>query len=160
MVGTYVGNTKSYLELAKRSHRALVLHRKAGVGKSYSAMKVAEEIFGIDGVLKITVTDKGRLWFPSMSVKPKAKCLIIDEFHWGRISADLFKAILMPGVPLSGGMSRGSGFLLRTMTMPSIGMTTTRLCSGGLGALTIARWPQGWTRQGHGASLRTGSVMP
>lgn len=93
-MGAYIGNGVSYLEAKKNMHKALVLHGKSGVGKSYSAVKVAEKIFGVDGVLKITVTDAGRLWFPSITVKPRATCLIIDEFHWNRISPDLFKAIL------------------------------------------------------------------
>lgn len=93
-MGAYIGNGVSYLEAKKNNHKALVLHGKSGVGKSYSAVKVAEKIFGVDGVLKITVTDAGRLWFPPITVKPKAVCLIVDEFHWNRISPDLFKAIL------------------------------------------------------------------
>lgn len=99
-IGTYVVNTLRYTELKARTHIALVLHGKAGVGKSYTAAKIAEEIFGTAGVLKITVMDRNRLWFPQMSVKPKARCLIIDEFHWGTIAPDQFKALLSGDAPI------------------------------------------------------------
>lgn len=99
-IAIYASNSKSYVEGVQQMRKTLVLHGSAGVGKSYSAVKIAEEVFGVDGVLKITVTDRARLWFPPNIIKPNAKCLIIDEFHWGSIAADQFKALLSGDAPI------------------------------------------------------------
>lgn len=96
----YASNGRSYAETTLQMRKTLVLYGAAGVGKSYSAVKIAEEVFGIEGVLKITVTDRSRLWFPPNLIKPNAKCLIIDEFHWGSIAADQFKALLSGDAPI------------------------------------------------------------
>lgn len=98
-IGTYLGNTVSYTEMKDHMHTALVLHSKAGIGKSYTAVKIAEEIFGVEGVLKTTVNDRNRLWFPPMIVKPEARCCVIDEFHWGSIATDQFKSLLSGDAP-------------------------------------------------------------
>lgn len=71
-IANYVGNNISYTELKDRCHTALMLHRKSGIRKSYTTCKIAEEIFGVDSVLKITVTDHARLWFPPATIKPEA----------------------------------------------------------------------------------------
>lgn len=90
----YAGNFVSYLEMKKRMHQALVLYGASGVGKSYAAVEIAQEVFGVDKILKITVTDHSRLWFPDASNKPDARCLIIDELQWGTVAQDQFKALL------------------------------------------------------------------
>lgn len=97
---SYAANNTSYLEMKNRMRKALVLHGDAGVGKSYSAVKIAEEIFGIPKVLKITVTSRDRLWFPDLRYKPEAEILIIDEFQWGTVVADQFKALLSGDAPM------------------------------------------------------------
>ena len=99
-IACYLGNTLSYTVIKDRTHKALVLHGRAGAGKSYSACVVAEQIFGVGGVLKVTVSDKARLWFPPATVKPGARCLILDEFHWGSIAQDQLKALLSGDAPL------------------------------------------------------------
>lgn len=96
----YASNSKSYVETTLQMRKTLVLHGAAGIGKSFTAAKVAEEIFGIAGVLKLTVTDRARLWFPPNVIKPKARVLILDEFHWGSIAADQFKALLSGDAPI------------------------------------------------------------
>lgn len=96
----YAANTRSYTESTLQMRKTLVLHGAAGVGKSFTACKVAEEIFGVNGVLKMTVTDRARLWFPPNIVKPEATVLILDEFHWGSIAPDQFKALLSGDAPI------------------------------------------------------------
>ncbi len=96
----YAANNTSYVEMKKRNRKALVLHGASGAGKSYTAALVAEDIFGTSGVLKITVNDHSRLWFPPVSVKPNAKILIIDEFQWGSVAQDQVKALLSGDAPM------------------------------------------------------------
>lgn len=96
----YAANNISYVEMKKKNRKALVLHGASGAGKSYTAALVAEDIFGVAGVLKITVNDHSRLWFPPITVKPNARVLIIDEFQWGSVAQDQVKALLSGDAPM------------------------------------------------------------